>query len=179
MIIMAPIIRVSMIRTRSSAVIRNAATIFICIVVIGPYSWARPLWEQRVNQKTDNLIEKEVLQIANDIFTAIKGKDTKKLDQILADDFVYRNPIEGERSRAEFLAIIDSLPVKIVSVWSEDMKVNVYGDVAVTTGTQKAKIQNEESKEEISATAFVDVFVKRQGKWKLVLAHSMDLPAEK
>jgi ketosteroid isomerase-like protein len=107
------------------------------------------------------------------------GKDTKKLDQILADDFVYRNPIEGERSRAEFLAIIDSLPVKIVSVWSEDMKVNVYGDVAVMTGTQKAKIQNEEGKEEISATAFVDVFVKRQGKWKLVLAYSMDLPAEK
>src|SRR5262245_22613476 len=115
MIIMASIIGVSMIRTRSSAVIRNAATIFICIVVIGPYSWARSRVEQRVNQKTDNLIEKEqrvnqktdnliekeILQIENDIFTAIKGKDTKKLDQILADDFVYRNPIEGERSRAE------------------------------------------------------------------------------
>jgi ketosteroid isomerase-like protein len=179
MIIMAPTIGVSMVRTRSSDLLLNAAAIFIGIAVIGPYSWAGSQGEQRVNQKTDNLIEKEILQIANNIFTAIKDKDTKKLDQILADDFVYRNPIEGERSRAEFLAVIDSLPVKIVSVWSEDMKVNVYVDVAVMTGTQKAKIQNEDGKEEISATAFVDVFVKRQGKWKLVLAHSMDLTAEK
>ena len=96
-----------------------------------------------MNQKTENSVEKEILQIANDTFTAIKDKDRKKLDDILAEDFVYRNPIEGEQSKAEFLAVIGSLPMKLTSVWSDDMKVNIYADVAVMTGTQQAKIQLE------------------------------------
>jgi hypothetical protein len=123
------------------------------------------------------LIEKEILQIENDIFTAIKQKDPKKLDQILSDDFIYRNPMEGDRSRSEFLAAIESLPVGILSVWSEDMKVKIFADAAVMSGTQKARTLNEEGKEEISATAFVDVFVRHQEKWKLVWAHGVDLPS--
>jgi ketosteroid isomerase-like protein len=169
-----------MVRTQSSDLTLKTISIFIGLTVIGPYLWASSqVGPGRDQKKMDNSIEKEIIQIEKDIFVAIKDKDAKKLDQILADDFIYRNPIEGERSRTEFLAIIGSLPVNIVSVWSEDMKVNVYVDVAVMTGTQKAKIRTENGKEEISATAFVDVFVKRQGKWKLVLAHGTDLPVEK
>jgi ketosteroid isomerase-like protein len=130
-----------------------------------------------MNQEHDKSIENEIFQIENDIFAAIKGKNTKKLDQILSEDFIYRNPMEGDRSRLEFLAAIESLPVEILSVWSEDMKVNVFADVVVMSGTQKATTLNEEGKEEISAAAFVDVFVKQQGTWKLVWAHGVDLPS--
>jgi ketosteroid isomerase-like protein len=130
-----------------------------------------------MNQVLDESIENQILQIESDIFIAIKSKDTKKLDQILSDDFIYRNPMEGDRSRSEFLAAIESLPVEILSVWSEDMKVNVFAGVVVMSGTQKAKTLNDEGKEETSAAAFVDVFVKQQEKWKLVWAHGVDLPS--
>jgi ketosteroid isomerase-like protein len=130
-----------------------------------------------MNQEHNKSIENEIFQIENDIFAAIKGKNTKKLDQILSDDFIYRNPMEGDRSRSEFLAAIESLPVEILSVWSEDMKIIVFADVVVMSGTQKAKTLNEEGKEEISAAAFVDVFVKDQEKWKLVWAYGVDLPS--
>jgi ketosteroid isomerase-like protein len=131
-----------------------------------------------MNQEQYKSVENELLQIERDIFAAIKNKDTKKLDQILSSDFIYRNPREGDRSRSDFLAAIESLPVEILSVWSEDMKVNIFADVVVMSGTQKAKTKNQDGKEEISAAAFVDVFVKRQEKWKLVWAHGVDLITE-
>jgi ketosteroid isomerase-like protein len=130
-----------------------------------------------MNREYDKSIENEIFQIENDIFTAIKRKDSKRLDQILSEDFIYRNPMEGDRSRSEFLAAIESLPVEILSVWSEDMKIKIFADAVVMSGTQKARTLNEEGKEEISAAAFVDVFVKHQDKWKLVWAHGVDLPS--
>ncbi len=65
-----------------------------------------------MNQEHDGSIENEIFRIETDIFAAIKGKDTNKLDQILSDNFIYRNPMEGDRSRPEFLAAIESLPVE-------------------------------------------------------------------
>ena len=123
------------------------------------------------------LIEKEILQIESDILTAIKRKDSKKLDQVLSDDLVYRNPMEGDRSRAEFLAAIKSLPVEILSVWSEDMRISILGDAVVASGIQKARTLNDDGEEELSASAFVDVFVRHQGKLQLAWAHGVDLPS--
>ena len=125
----------------------------------------------------DALIEKEIIQIESDILTAIKRKDSKKLDEILTDYFIYRNPMEGDRSRAEFLAAIKSLPVEILSVWSENMRITILGDAVVASGTQKARTLNDDGKEELSASAFVDLFVRDQGKWRLAWAHGVDLPS--
>jgi len=133
--------------------------------------------QQHKMTKQDVSVEKEIRQIESDIFTAIQQKDPQKLAAILADDFVYRNPLAGEIAKAEFLAQIKSIPVKINALWSEDMKVNVYGEVAVLTGTQKAKTQDATGREETSATAFTDVFVRRNGRWQLALAYGVELPS--
>jgi ketosteroid isomerase-like protein len=125
----------------------------------------------------DALIEKEIFQIESDILIAIKRKDSKKLDEILTDYFIYRNPMEGDRSRAEFLAAIKSLPVEILSVWSENMRITILGDAVVASGIQKARTLNDDGEEELSASAFVDVFVRHQGKWQLAWAHGVDLPS--
>jgi ketosteroid isomerase-like protein len=122
------------------------------------------------------MIENEILQIEQEIFDAIKNKDSGKLDQILSDDFIYRNPKEGDSSRKEFLAAIESFPIEILSIWSEDMKVRVFSDVVVMSGTQKARILNDQGHEDVGSTAFVDVFVRTQGSWKLALACGVDLP---
>jgi ketosteroid isomerase-like protein len=130
-----------------------------------------------IAMKQERRIEEEIFEIEGEIFAAIKRKDPEQLDQVLADDFIYRNPLDGDRSRADFLAAIKSLAVEILSVWSEDMKLSVFGDVVVASGTQKAKIVNGDGDEEISEAAFVDVFVKNQEKWKLAWAHGVDLPS--
>ncbi len=120
--------------------------------------------------------QREILQVEEAVFTAVKNQDTETLRRIMTDDFVYRSPGNDEVAKDDFLKLSASFPFKIVSIWGEEMKVNVYGDTAVLTGLQLAKTRNDEGKEEISAVMFTDVFVKQNGKWMLALAHAVDLP---
>jgi ketosteroid isomerase-like protein len=120
--------------------------------------------------------QQAVLFLEEEIFTAIKNRDTDALERILTDDFVYRSPGSQEVVKEDFLKLSASFPHKIVSIWGEEMKVNVYGSAAVTTGLQFAKTQTDEGPEETSVVMFTDVFVKRKDKWMLSLAHAVDLP---
>ena len=120
--------------------------------------------------------QQAVLQVEEEIFTAVENQDANALDHILTDDFVYRSSGNPEVAKKDFLKLSASFPYKIISVWGEDLKVNVYGNTAVLTGLQIAKTQNNEGKEETSAVVFTDVFVKQKGKWMLSLAHAVDLP---
>jgi ketosteroid isomerase-like protein len=120
--------------------------------------------------------EQEILQLESQIFAAVKNQDTKTLSLILTDDFVYRSPGSREVGRDEFLKIISSFPVKILSLWGEELKVTVYGETAVLTGLQLSKTKNSDDQEQISAVMFTDVFLRRGGQWLLALAHATDLP---
>jgi hypothetical protein len=46
----------------------------------------------------------------------------------------------------------------------------------VLTGVQRVKTMSADGKEEAGAGAFTDVFVRREGRWWMVLAYSVDLP---
>lgn len=155
----------------------KALVVSVCVVVSIILTGCLAQEAELTKQQRAVQVEKEVRQVENEIFAAIQQKDTKKLAAILTDDFVYRDPLSGEISKAAFLDKISAIPVKIIAIWSDDMKANVYGEVAVLTGTQKAKTQAEAGKEEVSAAAFTDIFVKRDGKWLLTLAHGVELPS--
>jgi ketosteroid isomerase-like protein len=120
--------------------------------------------------------QQALLLLEEEIFTAVKNRDTEALERILTDDFVYRSPGSQEVYKADFLKLSASFPHKIVSIWGEEVKVNVYGSTAVTTGLQFASTQTGEGPEETSAVMFTDVFVKQKDKWMLSLAHAVDLP---
>jgi ketosteroid isomerase-like protein len=120
--------------------------------------------------------QQAILRLEEEIFTAVKNRDTGALGRVLTEDFVYRSPGNPEVTKADFLKLSASFPYKIVSVWGEEMKVNVYGATAVLTGLQFAKAQTGDGKEETSAVMFTDVFVNQSGKWVLSLAHAVDLP---
>ena len=120
----------------------------------------------------------EILQIERDIMSAIKGKDTAALEPMLADEFVYRTHFGVEADKAAFLESIASFPIEIISLRGEELKVNVYGETAVLTGVQVAEARPPEGEAEESAVAFTDVFVRREGRWLMVLAYGVELPSE-
>jgi ketosteroid isomerase-like protein len=130
------------------------------------------------SKNSEELVEAQqaLLLLEEEIFTAVKNRDTDALERFLTDDFVYRSP--GRRvARDEFLELCAAFPYEIISIQGEDLSVNVYGNIAVVTGLQIAKTAGDEGEEEKSAVAFTDVFVKEKGKWMLSLAHAVDLPA--
>ena len=132
----------------------------------------------QMNKEKEKLDQSQqaILQVEEEIFTAVKNQDSGALERVLTDDFVYRSPGNQEVAKEDFLKLLTSFPYKIVSIWGEEMKVNVYGNTAVLTGLQFAKTRSGEGKEETGAVMFTDVFVKQNSKWMLSLAHAVDLP---
>ncbi len=108
---------------------------------------------------------------------AIKNKDASTLAPMVADDFIYRTHFGAESDKTAFLNSIASIPVEILAVRGEELKVNVYGDTAVLTGVQVAEAKPPEGEAEEGAVAFTDIFVRRDGRWLMVLAYAVELPS--
>lgn len=118
----------------------------------------------------------EVLRLEREMMDAIRNKNAKALEPLLFDDFVYRSP-EGEVGRADFLKNITALPGRILSVEGKDLRVRLFGETAVLTGVQLTVLRTDDGKELESIVAFTDIFVRRERRWRLALAHGVELPA--
>ena len=116
-----------------------------------------------------------LLRLENEIMGHIREKDTRALEPLLTADFVYRTP-GVEVSRADFLKGVASVPGRVTSDEGEGLRVRVYGEVAVLTGVQRARVRADDGTEQESASAFSDVFVKLNRRWRLALAFGVELP---
>ena len=120
-------------------------------------------------------VEDTILSIGNQIYDGIRRKDARFLRQFLADDFVQRGADGTEASKEEFLRAISEMPFEIVSVKGEHERVSLFGEVAIMTGVQLAEWRQSDEDHGLSSVAFVDVFMRRDKKWLLVLAFSAEL----
>jgi ketosteroid isomerase-like protein len=129
------------------------------------------------SKKSETLTETQqaILLLEEEIFGAVKSRDAKVLERVLTDDFIYRSPGQ-EVGKDKFLELCATFPYEITSIQGEELKVNVYTDLAVVTGIQFAKTKGDDGKDDTSVVAFTDVFVKQKDKWMLSLAHAVDLP---
>jgi len=118
----------------------------------------------------------EVLDIEHETFAAIARKDVSALAELLVDDFTYRSPGSPDVGKTEFLRNVAAIPVEIVSVRGEALRADVHGNAVVVTGVQRATTRGAGESQETSAVAFTDVFVRRDGRWRLVLAYGIELP---
>ena len=154
-----------------------AATLSAVVVPAGPVSGCSQEKVKVDSPGTHEQVEREILGIEREIMAAIEKKDAEALSRLLAGDFVHRTPEGEELSKDAFLKNIASIPFEILSVRGEGLKVSSFGETAVLTGVQKATVRNDDGGEEVGRGAFTDVFVRRGGRWLLVLAYSVELPA--
>jgi ketosteroid isomerase-like protein len=120
-------------------------------------------------------VERIILGIEQEVFTAIRQKDVNALSRFLANDFIHRTPDGSEAGKEAFLRSIAAMPVEVSSIRGEHQKVCVYGEVAVLTGVQRAEWRQEDTAEGVSSVAFTDVFALREGAWLMVLAYGVEL----
>lgn len=132
---------------------------------------------QENKQRKTMADEQKIIQLENEIFDAIKNKDSRKLESILAEDFTYRTHDGKETNKAGFLETIKSFALKILSVKGENLNVEIFGDVAVLTGVQRARVEMEDGKIVEGPGAFTDVFIKRNNRWMLKSAFHVELPS--
>lgn len=125
-------------------------------------------------------IEKSLLALETKWMDALKLRDASTLGQVVADDFVSVSPRSAGvvSDRAKYLdhALREQ---KLTSYEFRDLTVRLYGRTAIVSGrlTQTASAANGD---DLSGTYFfTDVWVSRDGTWRVVSRHASPLPAVK
>ena len=115
--------------------------------------------------------EQELIQLERAWDAAFVAKDMRFIERVLADEFVvtYGDGSRGDKA-AEMAQTID-FDQRVDSSVLDSFRVRIYGETAVVwfsrhmTGTKSGKI--------VAVTyRFVDVFVKRAGRWQCVSSQS-------
>jgi ketosteroid isomerase-like protein len=105
-------------------------------------------------------------KIENAWWEADKAKDEKALGRILADDWFYLGQ-EGTMTKAQELADVKKRDESIASLTLMDMKVRVYGDVAIVTFREREN-STKKNTDSSGDYLYTDVLVRRQGRWQAV-----------
>jgi ketosteroid isomerase-like protein len=120
--------------------------------------------------------EQQVIAAERALFDVLKNQDAQALAALLGDDFQFRNAGDEVMGKGDFLKAATSVEGTILSVTSDNMRVQLHGEIAVLSGTQKAVVKLKDGKQVTGLGIFTDVFAHRNGRWLLVFAHNIDLP---
>jgi Domain of unknown function (DUF4440) len=102
----------------------------------------------------------QLTDLENEWTVANINADKKKLDRILADDYVGTSSEGKPHGKAEYLKTLE--PDNTIQKWNfEDLKVSLMGERATLTGIIRLKAKDQEL-----AFNFVDKFVWRDGRWQ-------------
>jgi len=98
------------------------------------------------------------------------GADAAALNRLYAEDFIGIGPSGTVRTKAQVLADFTSGSLRFQSITTDDVQWGVYGDTAVETGRSTMNGQDR-GKTVPRDNRFTRVWVKRQGRWQLVMNH--------
>ena len=124
--------------------------------------------------QSTNAAEQTLIQIEQEWSQADLHKDAAVLNRILADDWIGIDFEGAVLNKAQALRGIASGSAALESTVLRDMKVRVYGDTAVITGTDTEKGEYH-GKDSSGVYLWTDVFVRRNGRWQAVSSQSTKL----
>ena len=101
---------------------------------------------------------------------AIEKKDLNAVGLILADEYMIIDDEGLMRDKATTLSRLKSSDNSISTAVVDELKVRVYGNVAVVTGRQTEK-SVEKGKNTSGSYRYTDVWLKRGASWQVVNTH--------
>jgi ketosteroid isomerase-like protein len=105
-------------------------------------------------------------QLNRDYIASVQNSDVRRFDEILYEEFYCSNPDGSLVDRGEFL-LQTARPVTISGLEASDVKIRLFGDVAIIHGRTTYKAADGEAK----AGRYTDVWARRNGEWRAVSAH--------
>jgi uncharacterized protein (TIGR02246 family) len=128
-----------------------------------------PVQAKQPKVDSDAAISQTLQAIEQAWLNAEKNHDAAAFERVVADDWIAITPEGKSQTKAERAAEIKASP--IASATLGDMKVRVFGDTAVVTGTDD-EITMKDGKKSSDHYVWTDVFVKRDGKWLAVASQT-------
>ena len=126
--------------------------------------------EQSTGRDQRSSVEQAIKQLDNERIRAQIGADAVALDRIYADDFIGVGPSGTVRTKAQVISDFTSGDLKFQSIVTDEVQVHVYENTAVETGLSTMSGQDK-GKAVPRDTRFTRVWVKQEGRWRLVANH--------
>jgi uncharacterized protein (TIGR02246 family) len=135
-------------------------------------SAAVPIQAQQAKTDSDSAISQTLQAIERAWLNAEKNHDASTFEKLVADDWIAISPDGKSQTKDERAAEIKT--AHVVSATLGEMKVRVFGDTAVVTGTDN-EITMTDGKKSSDHYVWTDVFVKRNGKWLAVASQTAQI----
>ena len=110
--------------------------------------------------------EQALRQMNDDWVKALVRADGATLDRIMADDFFFAYPMEGD-DKAQFIGDVISGDVKVEFLTRENVGVRIWGSTAVLTGRDSAKWYYK-GRDFSGHYKIIHVYSLRDDRWQLV-----------
>jgi ketosteroid isomerase-like protein len=128
---------------------------------------------QRAPQSTIE-IEQHVRQLNDDWVKAMVRADGDTLDRIMADDFFFTYPLEGD-DKAQFISDVTSGNLKIEHISREQVSVRLFGNTAVLTARDSATWLYH-GRELSGQYKIMMIYTERNGRWQLCAIQACPMP---
>jgi ketosteroid isomerase-like protein len=121
-------------------------------------------------------IETEALlrQLNDEWVKALVRRDGITLDRIMADDFFFAYPLEGD-DKAQFINDVVSGDLRVEYLNRENVSVRIRGATAVLTGKDSAKWFYK-GHEWSGNYKIINVYSKRDDEWHLIAVQACHIP---
>jgi uncharacterized protein (TIGR02246 family) len=115
-------------------------------------------------------VEETIRKLDNERIQAQIHADAAALDRIYAEDFIGIGPSGTVRHKPQVLSDFTSGHLKFQSITTDEVEVRVYENTAVETGLS-TMVGQDQGKAVPRDNRFTRVWVKQQGRWRLVANH--------
>jgi ketosteroid isomerase-like protein len=121
-------------------------------------------------------IVEAIKKLDNERMQAQIHADAAALERIYADDFIGVGPSGTVRTKPQVISDFTSGDLRFQSIITDDVRVRVYGNAAVETG--RSTIDGQDKGKAVPRdTRFTRVWIKQQGRWRLVANHYSSNPS--
>jgi ketosteroid isomerase-like protein len=110
--------------------------------------------------------EKELRRLNDEWVAALVSRDVKALDRIMANDFSFTFPLDGD-TKEQLIRDVESGQLSIQHMVRENVEARVFGSTGVVTAIDTAKWQYQ-GREIMGYYRIIHVYAQREGQWQLV-----------
>ncbi len=115
--------------------------------------------------------EGKLIALENAWNLAQLSHDGQALDSLIGENFVYTDFDGTVMNKARFIADIKDTSYHATAITNDNMKVYLYDNFAVVTGTYHAK-GTSDGKPFDHTGRFTDTWIFRNGQWQCVASHT-------
>src|SRR3954447_22137995 len=126
--------------------------------------------QQGASRDPKTVVEQVIRKLDNERIQAQIHADAAALERIYAADFIGVGPSGRVRTKPQVISDFTSGDLKFQSITTDEVQVRVYENTAVEIG-RSTMIGQDKGQTVPRDTRFTRVWVKQQGRWRLVANH--------